>query len=390
MKLDSDHRSNNTSTESLEWEGDGATTYEYICTSSESQSSTGGYFIYITIFTESTTTTTTSSSNKRPERMNLNISFGVSFVFCHFFRVFCILFSLRLTCFVYVYLISLLAYLSVWINFLDYPLYELWARTYTIWLLLRSLSLSYFFNCFCSFSSSLSLNVFRDFYSASFYYYRNRINLREFFRYGAFFQHLIDLYIFDLFIWSKISNLFLFSFNHWLDWFSLLFPICLTPKLFFASILTIGSTQLKGLFFFYYGNRIGIINCPNEKLEVKCWHNSNVIRQQISEVKKKNRLHIGVGRTDRNNDGNDLNKKTFGSLALIPSFKNKLKIASASSREQNHCVSLRKYVRVLCECKLLKLVSSSVSVCCVCERAGVCVDAVVVVVWPEKVRQNTI
>lgn len=40
--------------------------------------------------------------------------------------------------------------------------------------------------------------------------------------------------------------------------------------------------------------------------------NWNVIRQQISEEKekkKKNRLHIGVGRTDRNNDGNDLEKK---------------------------------------------------------------------------------
>lgn len=71
--------------------------------------------------------------------------------------------------------------------------------------------------------------------------------------------------------------------------------------------------------------------------------------------KKKNRSHIGVGRTDRNNDGNDLNKKTFGSLALIPSFKNKLKIASASSREQNHCVSLRTYVRVLCECKFAEI-----------------------------------
>lgn len=389
MKLDSDHRSNNTSTESLEWEGDGATTYEYICTSSESQSSTGGYFIYITIFTESTTTTTTSSSNKRPERMNLNISFGVSFVFCHFFRVFCILFSLRLTCFVYVYLISLLAYLSVWINFLDYPLYELWARTYTIWLLLRSLSLSYFFNCFCSFSSSLSLNVFRDFYSASFYYYRNRINLREFFRYGAFFQHLIDLYIFDLFIWSKISNLFLFSFNHWLDWFSLLFPICLTPKLFFASILTIGSTQLKGLFFFYYGNRIGIINCPNEKLEVKCWHNSNIIRQ-ISEVKKKtDRILVSAERTAIMMGMTWTKKHSVHSHWFrVLKINWKLLVRPAESK-----IIVCPYVRTCAYCanvNLLKSVSSSVSVCCVCERAGVCVDAVVVVVWPEKVRQNTI
>lgn len=159
-------------------------------------------------------TTTTMSSNKRPERMNLNISFGVSYLFFPRSGILYFIFSATYMYCVCLFNFAARAYFSVWINSEVSSLW-MWTRTYTIRLLLLFFlfalaSARFFFLYFYYHSMFLATLLLLLFILIEMDKSQSRSSLRGFF---LLFSHLIDLYLIYLFELEKIYIFLSLSFT---------------------------------------------------------------------------------------------------------------------------------------------------------------------------------